>query len=214
MECEDRVLFSIVDHEQLRTQLDMLAARPWSVDGNNLEKASLPEIVSTTRSAKSFRDITIGACVSGASAEEMKVWLRLRILILDTIASALDNSVAWYDRGTSPVRRDNDSAMAGFIAVYTVRRGVVTSVQLRKKLERTMAEIDIQRALQAAEAHRKPYATQELWRSATIEYWRHTGLDATPEEIAALMTPKRIQAILRKVKFVVRAAQDSDYEYL
>ena len=209
IEVEERSLVRVQNQDILHRELTKLVKRPWNRPNPQFTPAT--PALTISRSAKSFRDITIETHAYGLTVAEQKVFLRLRTILIDHIFHALRIS-GIYARGDSSSFRE-DGHMA-FLSQFTIKRGVLTLKDVEHKLQNTFSAFAVPEAMSAIQDHFTAFAAESLWVSVPVEYYRTTGILTSTKEIARLADEPTITSILSKVSFVVRAYRPTDSDYI
>lgn len=87
----------------------------------------------------------------------------------------------------------------GYISKLTLGVGQGTLSELAAYLMLTIKQFQVERDWSQIELHLKTYADEALWKSISIEYYRETGIAASPDEVAELTTKKTVQSIFSKI---------------
>lgn len=206
---EERSLVRVQNQDILHRELTKLAKRPWNRP--NPQFTPITPALTISRSAKSFRDITIEIHAHGLTIAEQKVFLRLRTILIDHIFHALRIS-GIYARGDSSSFRE-DGHMA-FLSQFTIKRGVLTLKDIEHKLQNTFSAFAVPEAMSAIQDHFTAFAAESLWVNIPVEYYRTTDILTSTEEIARLADEPTITSILSKLSFVVRAYRPTDSDYI
>lgn len=197
LQAEDKIILSINDTIALQNELQKLSQREWSTPQLPRKEHPQSAIITEKQSAKSFRDIVIITKAMNLTHDEQKVFLRLRILLVDLVANSLIPINGIY--------QGNDSSLAlqhqdmAFMTKYTVTKGT-TLRQLNNALSNVIS-IEQARLEKIIKNHFEVFASEPTWQDMPIEYFRQTGIVTNNQEIAQLATPKTVKSILQKTSF-------------
>lgn len=206
---EDRVTLEIKDRPAFVEQIATLSHRPWDEMLSGKSSVNV-DVVSETVAEEKFNDIALVAQVDSLSAEEQKVMLRLRTIVIDLVLCSLDKHGV-YPLGNSELAVRGD-AMA-YMSLLTTGRDL-DGDDIQYAVEDYVQTYDVDGAVPAIERHFEVFANEPLWQSIPIEYFRDTGISVTNREIASLATPEVIKSIFSKLHFTVRDAQEEDYAHI
>ena len=209
LEAESKVILSANDMSRLRKEVEKLRTTRWNmpIQSSWQENAPAPTLLTQRRSAKDFRDIVIIARLEALSADEQKLFLRAHILLRDIIHDSLGPIAGIYPLGGSYVLRRHDGAMA-FMLGFTVSKN--TTIRKIQELLAGAALTEVYDLEDIIKSHFKVFADEPIWQSAPVDYFRHTGIITTNQEVASLATANRMQSILGKVTFKVRRMTAED----
>lgn len=202
MQAEDKILISINDRRMLLREINKLRKRQWSYTAQqtssdyNIKSAILTE----KRSAKDFRDLVIISKTENQTLDEQKVYLRVHILIRDILHEILQDKLSClYLNGDSGIEL-HEQNMA-FISKYSLPKSV-TLKEVRAILQNAEFR-HVDSLAKILKAHFEIFSKEALWQNMPLEFFRHTGIVTTNQEISRLATMERVLSILSKTTFEV-----------
>lgn len=208
MQAEEKVLLTVVDKQLLIECVKKLSKRTWDT---TLEMVSgSKRLITAKRSAKEFKDIIVTVYADELTPEEQKVFLRLNVVIIDTVSSVVVTKNTAYSQGNSPVALQ-DSTMA-YMSKFTLRRHVraPSLASINTDIQQAIRDIGVAANMSALNKHIAVFAKEALWRAMPLEYYRNTGIVTTVSEIASLTTKERVTSILGKIRVETRLATPED----
>jgi hypothetical protein len=217
-EVEDGVTFEIQDKDEMNVQLNSLVAMSW-VDNDFavshfIDETKVPEVaLNTKRTAKEFRDISLGFYFESEALDqdEETLFLRLSVIIEDIVNFGIREKVhGMYHMGRAPISIYNDAMIGGM----HLRFKKDVSLRLIKEVaESVLTSFDMVSAVPFIMAQFKEFADRATWKNSVIDYYRHTGMVTSNAYIASLATPERIASIMSKIRIHVRAMDKGDDEW-
>lgn len=168
------------------------------------------ELFHEKRSKKLFRDVTIGCGIQSASLEEKAIFTRLTPVIYDTISHDLDR-LGMYEKNTSFPKDKSEYEALYITAIYTVKRGALTTNQIKKAVEMSLKKIDLAPHQAELENYLNGFLSTPTWNDIPIEFYRHSGMLVSRKKIAELFTPANAQAVIDKLEVAVRPTQQMDW---
>ena len=194
---EEKAEFIITDMIALRQVLEKLSHRLALGGFADNPSQENPILILSKKKASRYRDIALTVTGNGLSDVEQMLFLRIKVLLIDIISCAMSRSYASYGRGHSAlVRRDESIA---YMSKITLKRSQGTLARFTDNLRASIHDFPVEENWPQIAAHMKVYASEPLWRAVSIDYYRETGIIATPIEIANLATRENVQTLLSKV---------------
>lgn len=194
---EEKSEFSITDTQRLHQEIihlsDRLSSHKTVADITQKPGSCLK----SKKASKRYRDVTLLIRAHGLNDNEQVAFLRLKVILIDIISRSLKDKYVCYEQGNSALTR-NDQDM-GYISKLTLGVGQGTLSELATYLMLTIKQFQVERDWSQIELHLKTYADEALWKSISIEYYRETGIAASPDEVAELTTKRTIQSIFSKI---------------
>lgn len=181
---------------------------------NSTSGSSTPFKSLIRKSTRDFRDITISIESSELTFDEQKIFLRLRPILSDIINNYLLTNNIIYSRDVSPVHRDGDKERLKFIAIITARNISGSLSGLANNIRHYIENYPIGQHWNDFHSHFSGFASEQLWKNSSIEYYRYTGIITNPEEILRLATIERIENILSKIEIKMRSTRTEDIDLI
>lgn len=205
VEQEDRAHINLSTNE-LQPFLTTLSHKKWNTLAKDPPETP-PTHLMLQKSAKDFRDISIGVASIGLSPEEAKVFLRCRPIISDIISEYLNSLQPAYQRGTSPVVHH---VRQRFCMIFTINKVAGRLTELQDTLKNHLVHYPIEENWPAFRAHFDGFAKADLLKDSAVEYFRNTGIVTTTEEINHLATKAILQKIFAQIRIHIRSTTPDD----
>lgn len=218
IETEERITLGLQDQAKFDVQLEWLIEKPW-INNTSISSGFINETTNSTdvflvkRTAKEFRDVTVGiyADTSDLDNDEQTLLLRLSVVAGDMIDFAIRKDLqGTYYVGSSPISKD-DTIMGNMHHIRFKRN--IPLEAIKETAEKVLQTIDIPAAMPLISSHFKEFADRATWKSVVIDYYRHTGILTNNANISSLATLERVTALLSKLKVHVRAMRKEDEEW-
>lgn len=205
---EQRSNLTITNPNSLQNALAILSNR-LSLDSQSVTRT--PTQIITQSAHDQFTDITFEIELQSQEIPLQKLFLRATVLITDIIKQALYRKLAYYCEGESPV-----ATLDGFqsvIMIIRMRNGFDLQ-QLQQFCQSTIDNFDVKNHFLAIEKHFQAFANEPSWQNLPIEYFRHSNILTTNQEIAQLATIDNFKKVLQATKISLNHSNSDDFTCL
>lgn len=144
-----------------------------------------------------YQDIAIALTAHNLSADEQKVFLRFKVILIDLIQYWINKNYSSYTQGLSPMTKHEDSI--SFISKVTFQKEHFNLEALSSDLQNKLRNFQPDDYRHQLDAHLKNFANEPLWKSLAVTYYQETGIYTSPVEIYNLASKESIKSILSKI---------------
>lgn len=207
-QAEERSLFTVTDQAALQQQLTELAAIPWQASTDIQSKKydptdkKVPNVITQRKSANSFRTIKVGVYLENPTLEEALLWLRLSVIVSDTVLCAMREKYNSYFLESHPTADRQQYVVS--TTEHRIRKGTPTR-DITTYVQSVIAEFDVDANMPYITDHFNELPRQPLWKSLSIDYYRSAGYIANLDTISSLATAENIKSLLGRLRVKVRA---------